>query len=198
MKFSIYRHNISYYITEMGEDSVEFIPVENFTMIKVNDHTYVLPYGLLNYDTLYKFSQREPDTLVSMLESNITGAGVSKYGYDTRSLLDEIPDPNDKTTSDYRILIKVLKSQLESANPLINGTEYRSMIDTTIQTGNLKLANMEAIKDSLLQYGKSISPEIHNLAIPAFMELVKQLKAQGILDDIKDPALMVKNYQRGL
>lgn len=167
-------------------------------MIKVNDHTYVLPYGLLNYDTLYKFSQREPDTLVSMLESNITGAGVSKYGYDTRSLLDEIPDPSDKTTSDYRILIKVLKSQLESANPLINGTEYRSMIDTTIQTGNLKLANMEAIKDSLLQYGKSISPEIHNLAIPAFIELVKQLKAQGILDDIKDPALMVKNYQRGL
>lgn len=198
MKFSIYRHNISYYITEMGEDSVEFIPVENFTMIKVNDNTYVLPYGLLNYDTLYKFSQREPDTLVSMLESNITGAGVSKYGYDTRNLLDEIPDPSDKTTSDYRILIKVLKSQLESANPLINGTEYRSMIDTTIQTGNLKLANMEAIKDSLLQYGKSISPEIHNLAIPAFIELVKQLKAQGILDDIKDPALMVKNYQRGL
>lgn len=198
MKFSIYRHNISYYITEMGEDSVEFIPVENFTMIKVNDHTYVLPYGLLNYDTLYKFIQREPDTLVSMLESNITGAGVSKYGYNTRNLLDEIPDPSDKATSDYRILIKVLKSQLESANPLINGTEYRSMIDTTIQTGNLKLANMEAIKDSLLKYGKSISPEIHNLAIPAFIELVKQLKAQGILDDIKDPALMVKNYQRGL
>lgn len=198
MKFSIYRHNISYYITEMGEDSVEFIPVENFTMIKVNDHTYVLPYGLLNYDTLYKFIQREPDTLVSMLESNITGAGVSKYGYNTQSLLDEIPDPSDKTTSDYRILIKVLKSQLESANPLINGTEYRSMIDTTIQTGNLKLANMEAIKASLLKYGKSISPEIHNLAIPAFIELVKQLKAQGILDDIKDPALMVKNYQRGL
>ena len=198
MKFSIYRHNISYYITEMGEDSVEFIPVENFTMIKVNDHTYVLPYGLLNYDTLYKFSQREPDTLVSMLESNITGAGVSKYGYDTRNLLDEIPNPSDKTTSDYRILIKVLKSQLESANPLINGTEYRSMIDTTIQTGNLKLANMEDIKDSLLKYGKSISPEIHNLAIPAFIELVKQLKAQGILDDIKDPVLMIKNYQRGL
>lgn len=198
MKFSIYRHNISYYITEMGEDSVEFIPVENFTMIKVNDNTYVLPYGMLKYDTLYEFSQKDPNALVSVLEDNITGAGVSKYGYSTQTLLDEIPDPNEKTTSDYRVFIKVLKGQLESANPLINRNEYKDMINSTIEAGNLNLNNEEAIKSCLLTYGKSISPEIHNLAIPAFIELVKQLKAQGILDDIKDPAQMVKNYQRGL
>lgn len=197
MKFSIYRHNISYYITDMGEDTVEFIPVEDFTMIKVNGNVYVLPYGILKYDALYEFSQKDPNTLVSVLESNITGAGVSKYGYDTRELLDEIPDPNDKTTSDYRILIKVLKNQLENANPLINRNEYKDMIDTTIKAGNLSLNNENEIKQELLKYGKSISPNIHNLAIPAFIELVKQLKAQGILDDIKDPKQMVENYQRG-
>lgn len=197
MKFSIYRHNISYYITDMGEDTVEFIPVEDFTMIKVNGDVYVLPYGMLKYDTLYEFSQKDPNALVSVLESNITGAGVSKYGYSTQTLLDEIPDPNDKTTSDYRVFIKVLKGQLESANPLINRNEYKDMIDSTIEAGNLSLNNENEIKQELLKYGKSISPNIHNLAIPAFIELVKQLKAQGILDDIKDPKQMVESYQRG-
>lgn len=197
MKFRIYRHNISYYITDMGEDTVEFIPVEDFTMIKVNGDVYVLPYGMLKYDTLYEFSQKDPNALVSVLESNVTGAGVSKYGYNTQDLLDEIPNPSKKDTSDYRILIKVLKGQLENANPLINRNEYKDMIDTTIEAGNLNLNNEDEIKHELLKYGKSISPNIHNLAIPAFIELVKQLKAQGILDDIKDPKQMVENYQRG-
>lgn len=197
MKFRIYRHNISYYITDMGEDTVEFIPVEDFTMIKVNGDVYVLPYGMLKYDTLYEFSQKDPNALVSVLEDNITGAGVSKYGYNTQDLLDEIPDPNKKDTSDYRILIKVLKGQLGSANPLINRDEYKNMIDSTIEAGNLSLNNENEIKQELLKYGKSISPNIHNLAIPAFIELVKQLKSQGILDDIKDPKQMVENYQRG-
>lgn len=197
MKFRIYRHNISYYITDMGEDTVEFIPVEDFTMIKVNGDVYVLPYGMLKYDTLYEFSQKDPNALVSVLEDNITGAGVSKYGYNTQDLLDEIPNPGKKDTSDYRILIKVLKGQLGSANPLINRDEYKNMIDSTIEAGNLSLNNENEIKQELLKYGKSISPNIHNLAIPAFIELVKQLKAQGILDDIKDPKQMVESYQRG-
>ena len=41
------------------------------------------------------------------------------------------------------------------------------------------------------------SPEIHNVALPAFIELIKQLSDQGILDSFEDPALMAKAYREG-
>ena len=84
---------------------------------------------------------------------------------------------------------------LEKSDRLITKDEYADMINNIIEVGKLDIPNdMLKLINSL---GKSINPEIHNLAIPTLIELVKQLDQSGILQEIKDPAEMMKNYREG-
>lgn len=192
MKFNIYRHNVSYYGTQLGEDYVEIIPIEDFTIIRVNNDTFMLPYGLLKYEQLLAMSEKEPKEFTQMLEDVVTGAGVSKYGYDTKEILDNLPHYE---TGDIAVMLQTLESMLENSDRLITKNEYMDMISSIIKVGKL------VIPDDMLRLinklGKSINPEIHNLAIPVLIELIKQLDQSGILQDIKDPAKMMKNYREG-
>lgn len=192
MKFNIYRHNVSYYGTQLGEDYVEIIPIEDFTIIRVNNDTFMLPYGLLKYEQLLAMSEKEPKEFTQMLEDVVTGAGVSKYGYDTKEILNNLPHYE---TGDIAVMLQTLESMLENSDRLITKNEYMDMISSIIKVGKL------VIPDDMLRLinklGKSINPEIHNLAIPTLIELIKQLDQSGILQDIKDPAEMMKNYREG-
>lgn len=192
MKFNVYRHNVSYYGTQLGEDYVEIIPIEDFTIIRVNNDTFMLPYGLLKYEQLLVMSEKEPKEFTQMLEDVITGAGVSKYGYDTKEIIDNLPHHE---SGDIAVMLQTLKGMLEKSDRLITKDEYAGMINNIIEIGKLNIPNdMLKLINSL---GKSINPEIHNLAIPTLIELVKQLDQSGILQEIKDPAEMMKNYREG-
>lgn len=192
MKFNVYRHNVSYYGTQLGEDYVEIIPIEDFTIIRVNNDTFMLPYGLLKYEQLLIMSEKEPKEFTQMLEDVVTGAGVSKYGYDTKEIIDNLPHHE---SGDIAVMLQTLKGMLEKSDRLITKDEYAGMINNIIEIGKLNIPNdMLKLINSL---GKSINPEIHNLAIPTLIELVKQLDQSGILQEIKDPAEMMKNYREG-
>lgn len=192
MKFNIYRHNVAYYGTELGDSYVEIIPIEDFTLIRVNNDTFLFPYGLLKYDQLLEMSQKEPNDFVSMLEDVVTGAGVSKYGYDSKAILEQLPAD---TKGDTAVLIQTLRNMLKKSDRLLTKKDYTDMIANLISVGKLVIPLDE--QKQLKQLGKSINPEIHNLAIPALIELMKQLKTSGLLDDLKDPAEMMKNYREG-
>lgn len=192
MKFNVYRHNVSYYGTQLGEDYVEIIPIEDFTIIRVNNDTFMLPYGLLKYEQLLIMSEKEPKEFTQMLEDVVTGAGVSKYGYDTKEIIDNLPHHE---SGDIAVMLQTLKGMLEKSDRLITKDEYADMINNIIEIGKLDIPNdMLKLINGL---GKSINPEIHNLAIPTLIELVKQLDQSGILQEIKDPAKMMKNYREG-
>lgn len=192
MKFNIYRHNVAYYGTELGDSYIEIIPIEDFTLIRVNNDTFLFPYGLLKYDQLLEISQKEPNDFVSMLEDVVTGAGVSKYGYDSKAILEQLPAD---TKGDTAVLIQTLRNMLKKSDRLLTKKDYTDMIANLISVGKLVIPLDE--QKQLKQLGKSINPEIHNLAIPALIELMKQLKTSGLLDDLKDPAEMMKNYREG-
>lgn len=192
MKFNIYRHNVAYYGTELGNSYVEIIPIEDFTLIRVNNDTFLFPYGLLKYDQLLEMSQKEPNDFVSMLEDVVTGAGVSKYGYDSKAILEQLPAD---TKGDTAVLIQTLRNMLKKSDRLLTKKDYADMIANLISVGKLVIPIDE--QKQLKQLGKSINPEIHNFAIPALIELMKQLKTSGLLDDLKDPAEMMKNYREG-
>lgn len=194
MKFTILRHNMSYYMTTMGDDSVEITPIERFTVIKVNSNTYVLPYGLLKYQQLVEMNNKEPRDLNLMLEKVITGAGVTKYGYDSDKIIQKCRSQKD-VSEDFGVLRGVVASMVQSENKLISASNYHDLVNLAISKGKLKINPIE--KSEIMHYGRTISPEIHNIALPAFIELIKQLSDQGILDSFEDPALMAKAYREG-
>lgn len=194
MKFTILRHNISYYMTTMGNDSIEITPIERFTVIKVNRNTYVLPYGLLKYQQLVEMNNKEPRDLNLMLEKVITGAGVTKYGYGSDKIIQKCRSQKD-VSEDFGVLRGVVASMVQSEDKLISANDYYNLVNLAISKGKLKINPIE--KSEIMRYGRTISPEIHNIVLPAFIELIKQLNDQGILDSFEDPALMAKAYREG-
>lgn len=187
-------HAVNYYYTEMGETSVEFIPVENCTVIKVNDSTFVLPYGTVDYESLLKVNNHNPNELVEMLEKVVSGVGTSKYGVDTAEVVNKLKNANFDL-SDEELLSQTLQGLLnDSPNHDISVSEYHKLIDDILEAGNLKIVDDELIS-WLKSLGKTINPLLSGYVFPAFTELMKQLEQSGLLQDIKDPAATMKRYR---
>lgn len=194
MKFNVMHHAVNYYYTEMGETSVEFIPVENCTVIKVNDSTFVLPYGTVDYESLLKVNNHNPNELVEMLEKVVSGVGTSKYGVDTAEVVNKLKNANFDL-SDEELLSQTLQGLLnDSPNHDISVSEYHKLIDDILEAGNLKIVDDELIS-WLKSLGKTINPLLSGYVFPAFTELMKQLEQSGLLQDIKDPAATMKRYR---
>lgn len=193
MKFSILRHNMSYYLTTLGDKSLEFIPVEKFTVIKCDDNTYVLPYGILQYAQLVKMNQAQPKDLMSMLLNVITGAGTSKYDYKTSEIIKHCNAQGKQ--GDFEIIGHVLANLLNDYPEYISVQDYQDLIQQAIKTGNLNINEDDL--HTLKQYGKEYSNELTSLVLPAFIELIKQLDKQGILSSFADPETMVQNSREG-
>lgn len=194
MKFNAMHHSINYYYTEMGDYSVEIIPVENCTVAKVNNKTFVLPYGTVDYESLLKINKHNPKELVEMLEKVVSGVGTSKYGVDTTEVIDELKNANFDL-SDEELLSQTLQGLLnDSPNHDISVSEYHKLIDDILEAGNLKIADDELIS-WLKSLGKTVNPLLSGYVFPAFTELMKQLEQSGLLQDIKDPAVTMKRYR---
>lgn len=194
MKFNVMHHSINYYYTEMGDYSVEIIPVENCTVAKVNNKTFVLPYGTVDYESLLKINKHNPNELVEMLEKVVSGVGTSKYGVDTTEVIDELKNANFDL-SDEELLSQTLQGLLnDSPNHDISISEYHKLIDDILEAGNLKIIDDELIS-WLKSLGKTINPLLSGYLFPAFTELMKQLEQSGLLQDIKDPAVTMKRYR---
>lgn len=196
MKFNVMHHAVNYYYTEMGETSVEFIPVENCTVIKVNDSTFVLPYGTVDYENLLKLE--EHNKLTGLLEKVIGGVGVSKYAVGTKEAQEELNHVQTITSAEtpFALLVSALQGLLKDSGELsMSVKDYHDLVDDVNKTGNLGLTQLEL--SSVYNAGRIINPMISGYLIPAFVELIKQLDKSGLLQDIKDPALTMKRYREG-
>lgn len=196
MKFNVMHHAVNYYYTEMGETSVEFIPVENCTVIKVNDSTFVLPYGTVDYENLLKLE--EHDKLTGLLEKVIGGIGISKYSIGVKEASDELNQIHSMSSAEtpFNLLVSALQGLLQDSNKRVMSVEdYHDLVDDVNKTGNLGLTQLEL--SNVYNAGKITNPMISGYLIPAFVELVKQLDKSGLLEDIKDPALTMKRYREG-
>lgn len=196
MKFNVMHHAVNYYYTEMGETSVEFIPVENCTVIKVNDSTFVLPYGTVDYENLLKLE--EHDKLTGLLEKVIGGIGISKYSIGVKEASDELNQIHSLSSAEtpFNLLVSALQGLLQDSDKRVMSIEdYHDLVDDVNKTGNLGLTQLEL--SNVYNAGKITNPMISGYLIPAFVELVKQLDKSGLLEDIKDPALTMKRYREG-
>lgn len=193
MKFSILRHNMSYYLTNLGDKSLEFIPVEKFTVIKCDNDTYVLPYGILQYAQLVKMNQAQPKDLMAMLLNVVTGAGVSKYDYKTSETIKHCNAQGK--TGDFEVIGHVIANLLNDYPDYISMQDYHDLIQQAIKMGNLKISDHEM--QQLKGYGKEYNHDLTSLVLPAFIELIKQLDQQGILSSFADPETMVQNSREG-
>lgn len=194
MKFNAMHHSTNYYYTEMGDYSVEIIPVENCTVAKVNDKTFVLPYGTADYESLIKVNEHNPKELVGMLEKVVSGVGTSKYGVDTQAVIDKLSQ-TEMDYSDEELLSQTLQGLLkDTPNHDISVFEYHKLIDDILEAGNIKIADSEII-NWIKSLGKTTNPLLSGYLFPAFVELMKQLEQSGLLQDIKDPAATMKHYR---
>ena len=177
MKFNAMRHNTSYYMTSMGDVDVQIIPIENFSVIKVDKDTYFIPFGLENYKALREMGNTQ---LHKTLEKTIAGAGVSKYGYDRDLLIKKIEEVNVED-SIFNVILGVLENELKSLpNHILTKKHLVQLINFIFDAGDLT--------------PKVVNNNIKAYAIPALLDLMKQLDESGILDDIMDPKAMLKKY----
>lgn len=194
MKFNVMHHSINYYYTEMGDYSVEIIPVENCTVAKINNKTFVLPYGTVDYENLLKVNKHDPKELAEMLEKVVGGVGTSKYGVDTQAVIDKLSQ-TEMDYSDEELLSQTLQGLLkDSPNHDISVFEYHKLIDDILEAGSINIIDSDLI-DWLKSLGKTINPLLSGYVFPAFTELMKQLEQSGLLQDIKDPAVTMKRYR---
>lgn len=194
MKFNAMHHSTNYYYTEMGDYSVEIIPVENCTVAKVNDKTFVLPYGTVDYENLLKVNEHNPKDLTEMLEKVVSGVGTSKYGVDTEIVVDKLNSIN-MNLSDENLLSETLQGLLkDSPDHDISVAEYHKLIDDILEAGKFSTIDPNLI-DWIKSLGKTANPLLSGYLFPAFVELMKQLEQSGLLQDIKDPAATMKRYR---
>lgn len=188
MKFTVYPHRVSYYMTQVDDDVVEFIPVEDFTLIKVNDKTYSLPYGLKDYKALVQ--AKKEDQLEDVLSQVITGIGNSKYEIDTDRVLAQLN--LDDGEGDLYVLKRTLLNQLKSVHQHWSLTQYKETLKNLIDLGNLVVDNQYL--EELSHLGRVLNTDITERVYPCFSELLDQLDNTGFLDEVRDPKLMMKNY----
>ena len=188
MKFTVYPHRVSYYMTQVDDDVVEFIPVEDFTLIKVNDKTYSLPYGLKDYKALVQ--AKKEDQLEDVLSQVITGIGNSKYEIDTDRVLTQLN--LDDGEGDLYVLKRTLLNQLKSVHQHWSLTQYKETLKNLIDLGNLVVDNQYL--EELSHLGRVLNSDITERVYPCFSELLDQLDNSGFLDEVRDPKLMMKNY----
>lgn len=188
MKFTVYPHRVSYYMTQIDDDVVEFIPVEDFTLIKVNDKTYSLPYGLKDYKALVQ--AKKEDQLEDVLSQVITGIGNSKYEIDTDRVLAQLN--LDDGEGDLYVLKRTLLNQLKSVHQHWSLTQYKETLKNLIDLGNLVIDNQYL--EELSHLGRVLNSDITERVYPCFNELLDQLDNSGFLDEVRDPKLMMKNY----
>lgn len=188
MKFTVYPHRVSYYMTQVDDDVVEFIPVEDFTLIKVNDKTYSLPYGLKDYKALVQ--AKKENQLEDVLSQVITGIGNSKYEIDTDRVLTQLN--LDDGEGDLYVLKRTLLNQLKSVHQHWSLTQYKKTLKNLIDLGNLVVDNQYL--EELSHLGRVLNSDITERVYPCFSELLDQLDNSGFLDEVRDPKLMMKNY----
>ena len=194
MRFNLMSKNRSLYFTELNEKPVQIQPLEEVTFIILDDHKYVVPYGLNTYKQLAKQLAKNSFDVDQLFKTTIKALNVSPYGHNLNKLLTRLSELKTQvTTDDDLVFIGVMINALtDYQTPMLDHEEWKKLVDDIIETGNLMV-------DPTTWYGleKQESPEIHNEVIPTLMELIKQVDQQGLLDDLTDPTEMLQAYYEG-
>lgn len=196
MKFQLVHRSQNYYYTEIKDKGIEIIPVANCTVVKVDKETFVLPYGMVDYQDLVEVEKNtSTNQLKAMLTEVTTAVGTSRYGTDTQQVVNTLKS-NTKLNDDptHEVLGRTLQEMLaDQGSQIILFSQYQKLIENIIETGDLDVDN--EFEGWLLSLGKVTSPLITDNLIPAMIDLIHQLDQSGILKDMKDPVTMMKNYR---
>ncbi len=196
MKFQLVHRSQNYYYTEIKHKGIEIIPVANCTVVKIDKSTFVLPYGMVDYQDLLNVEKNtDINQLKTMLTETISGVGCSIYGVDVQQVTNTLTSKTDNDPT-HEVLSQTLLELLEDKDSqVILFSEYQDLIENIIETGDLDVDN--DFEGWLLSLGKVTSPLITDYLIPALIDLIHQLDKSGILNDLQDPVQMMKNYREG-
>lgn len=186
--------NRTIYFTELNEKPVQIQPLEEVTFIILGDHKYVIPYGLDTYKQLANQMAKNSHDVDQLFKATIKVLNVSPYGHNVDKLVLRLSELKEEAESEdalvfYGVIINALS---DYQTPMIDHEEWKKLVDDVIETGNLGLP-----PSAWYDLEKQESPEIHNEVIPTLMELIKQVDQQGLLDDLTNPAEMLKAYYEG-
>lgn len=193
MRFNLMAKNLTTYFTELNEQPIQIEPLEEVTFIQLDQHKYVVPYGLQNYKMLSEQMKKNAHNVQELFSKTIKALNVNPYGHVVAKLREELAKIAQKVTGDELVLVQVLNNYLDdSEEAMINQDSWQGLIQDTFQAGGLTIS--DSLLAKLYEVAKQESPEIHNDILPTLMELIKQIDQQGILDDLIDPTQMLKDY----
>lgn len=193
MRFNLMSKAKTTYITELNDKPIQVDPIDNVTLVQVDDHIYTLPYGLKQFKQFAGQLEKNPETVQTLFESTIKPINTSRYGNDVNAFT-SLAKSFLTNNEDAIVLVNVISNILVERNlPMINHKDLVDLINNAVQTGGLKVSKSE-IKE-ISEIGRTASPEIHNDVIPVLIELIKQLDQQGILNDLDDIKAMMDAYK---
>lgn len=200
MKFKVYTHNASYYMAEMGDDIVSITPTSTYTVLQYNRSTYILAYGLSDYQMLVKQSGVHPNEFSTLIKQATATVGNSShkklvslnkmhlYRNKARGLSGSLDDV-------YQLLMEYKPKTPKDKDNYLTISEFKSVLDDVTDPMQIQLDPAQVKQFAKL--GIIDNPEIDYL-ISALIELMHQLDDAGILDTMEDPSAMVKAYdERG-
>lgn len=202
MKFDIYAHKMSYYMTKMGDDTVLISPTETYTVLQYNNSTFIMSYGMTKYELLLQQSEAYPQEFATTIKQLTAGVGSNspKRLISINKLHDQAKNEmftKNLSTDAYNVFdmfISMNKKQPNPAKGLLEFNDYVKKLNEIEDVLGVEL-DKDQIKE-LIKLGAIDNPELDYL-VSAFIELMKQLKDQGILATIQDPSLMIKSYDEG-
>lgn len=186
--------NRTIYFTELNEKPIQIQPLEDVTVIILDNHKYVIPYGLYTYKQLAKQLAKNSHDVDQLFKATIKTLNVSPYGHDLNKLLARLNELKKEASKEDALVFYgvVINALTDYQTPMIDHEEWKNLVDDVIETGNLELP-----PSAWYDLEKQESPEIHNEVIPTLMELIKQVDEQGLLDDLTNPGEMLQAYYEG-
>ena len=199
MKFKVYTHNASYYMAKMGEDMVSITPTATYTVLQYNRDTFILSYGLSDYQMLLKQSRVHPNEFSSLMKQSIASVGndspkklislnkMHLYKNHDRGFQGTLEDV-------YQILMGYKPRTPKDSDSFLSFSDFKELLNEVTKPLDIQL-DLAQVRN-FAELGMIDNPILDYL-VSSLIELMRQLDDAGILDTMEDPTAMIRAYDEG-